>query len=352
LLNQYYYRELLKHVNILDNGAILLGENISVDGHGGRRIRVVTHAHSDHVNQLSDSVKESETILATPVTIEMIELLGYVSKSLKALFRLKARPLEYNQVFSTGVEKLILLPADHIIGSAQVMVDYKGYRLGYTGDFKLTKNTVIMKNLDVLVIEATYGNPTHRRPFKDSIPEILYELVNYGLAYYGQVFIYGYHGKVQEAMRILRERGVSEPFVLTEKIYEITKALEKYGFKIDNVFKEGLGRRFEKNIVFKHMMSASRRRLDGSALHIVLSGWEFREPFRKIDDHTYLVALSDHSDFDDLVQYVERAKPGLVVVDASRNGDPEGLASSLREKGYCTITLPGDPESQIEEYCS
>ncbi|MGB9827284.1 exonuclease [Thermosphaera chiliense] len=351
MLNQYYYRELLKHVNILENGAILLGENISVDGHGGRRIRVVTHAHSDHVNQLSDSVRESEIILATPVTIEMIELLGYVGRSLRTLFKMKAKALEYNQVFSTGVEKVTLLPADHIVGSAQVMVEYKGYRLGYTGDFKLTKKTAVMKNLDVLVIEATYGNPTHRRPFKDSVPGILYELVNYGLSYYGQVFIYGYHGKVQEAMKILREKGVSEPFVLTEKIYEITKALEKYGFRIANVFKEGPGRRFERSVVFKHMMSASRRRLDGSALHIVLSGWEFREPFRRVDDYTYLVALSDHSDFDDLVQYVETAKPGLVVVDASRNGDPQGLASSLREKGYCTVTLPGDQESQIEEYC-
>ncbi|MEM1635163.1 MAG: MBL fold metallo-hydrolase [Thermosphaera sp.] len=352
MLKKYYYRELLKMVDILDNGAILLGKNISVDGHGGKRIRVVTHAHSDHLNQLVESVRESEVILATPITLEMIQLLGYVSRSYIPLFKSKAKALNYYTVYSTDVEKITLLPAEHIVGSAQVLVEYNGFKLGYTGDFKLTSDTPIMKNLDLLVIEATYGNPNHRRPFKDHVPDILYELVDYGLSYYGRVVIYGYHGKLQEAMRILRAKGINEPFVLTEKVFEITKALEKYGIKIENVFKEGSYRERERYIVFKHMMAASKRRLDGSALHVVLSGWEFREPFKRIDDHSYLVALSDHSDFDDLVKYVELAKPNLVAVDASRDGDPYSLAKSLRERGYCTIILPGNGETQVEELCT
>jgi len=347
------YKTILEIVDIRENGAVLLGSSISADGHADRPIRVITHAHVDHLWGLEESIKHAKRIVGTSITLELIEVLNYVGRDLLPYYRMKRRPLEYGECMDVDDDKLCLLPASHIPGATQVYVEHKGLKLGYTGDFKLDGKTVVMKNLDALVIEATYGNPSNRRPFKDVVPEVLTYIVEEGLLRYGKVYIYGYHGKIQEAMAILRERGVDAPFVLPRKVYEATRLLEKYGFRVGDYMSENSMRKLgkgERLIVFKHMNSAEYRRLDGTALHVVLSGWEFREPFRRIDDYTYLVALSDHADFDDLVRYVEESNPQLVVVDASRDGDAWSLRSALIDRGYCAIVLPGSSiTSQLSE---
>ncbi|ADV64573.1 MBL fold metallo-hydrolase [Desulfurococcus mucosus] len=335
------YRRLLELVYISEGGAVVLGRNISADGHADKPVRVVTHAHIDHLKGLEESIRFSKTIVGTAVTLDLVEALNYVGRDLLPYYRLKRKPIGLNECMSIEGDRMCLLPASHIPGSAQVYVEHEGFKLGYTGDFKLGEGTVVMKGLDALVIEATYGNPKHRRPFKDVVPEMLAYLVEEGLARFRRVYIYGYHGKLQEAMLILRERGVEAPFVLPRKIFNATRLLEKHGFKIGNYVSEETGSSMgEGVVVFKHMNTAEYRRLDGGSLHIVLSGWEFNEPFRRVDDYTYLIALSDHADFDDLVKYVEAGDPGLVVVDASRDGDAWSLRDALVDKGYCAIVMP------------
>ncbi|MEM1761918.1 MAG: exonuclease, partial [Desulfurococcaceae archaeon] len=214
--------------------------------------------------------------------------------------------------------------------------------VGYTGDFKLTDKTDIMEGLDVLITEATYGNPLQVRSFKESIPQILVDLVVEGLAKYRRVYIYAYHGKMQEAMTNLRAGGIKSPFILPERVHKATKILEeKYGFNYGRYYRErdpvnsknGL-------IVFKHFNTAYNRRLDGSGLHIVLTGRFTKDPFVKVDDYTYVVSLSDHADFTDLIKYVELASPKLVVVDGSRSSNAEFLKAALIERGFCTTVLP------------
>ncbi|MCY0868203.1 MAG: MBL fold metallo-hydrolase [Desulfurococcus sp.] len=345
-------KRLLEYIGVHSNGAVLLGRNVVADGFSERAIRVVTHAHIDHVLGLEDSVKFSKIIAGTAVTLDLIEALGYVDRSILPLYKLKKKQLKYGECDTTSDDRLCLLPASHIPGSTQVYVESDGFRLGYTGDFKLDESTVIMKGLDALVIEATYGNPHYRRPFKKEVPVLLVDLVEEGLRRYKRVYIYGYHGKLQEAMMILRERGVDAPFMLPRKIFNVTRLLEKHGFRINDYWAEEEYRGFnnERVVVFKHMRAAEYRRLDGSGLHIILSGWEFKEPARRLDEYTFLLALSDHADFDELVEYVEKGGPGLVVVDASREGEAWSLRESLVKKGFCSIVMPSmNLHEQLEE---
>ncbi|AFL66095.1 MBL fold metallo-hydrolase [Desulfurococcus amylolyticus] len=357
MLSTGNYAKLLESINIRENGAVILGENTSIDGYAEKPVRVITHAHVDHLGGLEESIKYSKMIIATSITLDLIESLNYVDKYLLPYYRLKKKPLKYNEcLVIDDNETLCLFQASHIPGAAQVYVEYRELRLGYTGDFKLDGKTQVMKDLDVLVMESTYGNPNYRRPFKDEVPELFASLVEEGLYRYKRVYVYGYHGKVQEAMIILREKGIEAPFILPPKIYHSTRVLEKHGIKIGNYMHEedmlrGLNPG-EKAVIFKHMNVAEYRRLDGSALHIVLSGWEFNKPFRRIDDYTYLVALSDHADFDDLVEYVRRGEPKLVVIDASREGDAWSLRNALIEAGYCAIVMPSaNPWEQLNK-CS
>lgn len=332
-------------VDVKEKGAVLLGRNFTIDGHCKRLVRVVTHAHSDHMAGLRDSIVYCSAIVATLPTLELIyELSGLRSVYKYSLIR-KAIALDYDNEIIFENEKITLIKANHIIGSAQVLIETENYRLGYTGDFKL-EGTPIMKDLDVLVIESTYGRPEYRRPFKKEVKQLLVNMVLEGLESGGPVTIYGYHGKLQEVMNILRENKINDPFIMPPKIYRVTKIAEKYGEKIGEYYNiySADGRRLRKNtnryILFLHMSRAKYRDLR-KGLNIILSGWEFREPIKRIDSNTWLVAFSDHSDYDDLIGYVKIAKPRLVVVEGARGGAPYHLAKAIsRLLDIPSIVLP------------
>ncbi len=332
-------------VDVTSTSAVLLGKYFSIDGYWNRIARVITHAHSDHTRGLSESIEHSSMIVATPATLELVLELSRIRSSLKYLFKQKAIPLEYNTPLEVMDETITLLPSNHIIGSAQVLVRSGEYALGYTGDFKL-EGTPIMRDLDVLVIEATYGNPSYRRPFKKEVEELLVDVIEDGLAREGYIAIYGYYGKLQEVMKIIREKGITDPFIMPPKIYRITKIAEKYGGKIGEYYnihdREAcrIMRYGGRYILFQHMNRAEYRDLR-RGLNIILTGWEFRAPVRKIDDNTWIVAFSDHADYDDLINYVKEASPKLVVVENARGGAAYELAHGIRtELGIDAIVLP------------
>ncbi len=329
--------------------AILVGREITIDGFSKRRIRIVTHAHYDHVGGLSDSIMFSEYIIATPATHDLLVELGYVRKNQYSSYLRKRLSLEYYDEREFYGHSIELLPVTHILGSAQVRIVYDGLVIGYTSDFKMGEHTDIIKEPDILVIEATYGCPACRRPFKNDVIDLILDIIHDGLKRYGRVNIYSYYGKLQEIMRILRERGVEEPFVMNKKIYSITGIAEKYGWRIGNYYRLGTREAREiinsqRYILFEHMVKAKYRRLDGSTLNIILSGHEHEEPVRKIDEYTWLAAFSDHADFDELLEYVEKSSPKIVVVDGSREGYPYTFMKELRKRGWNAVVLP-----QIEQ---
>ncbi|WP_434731533.1 MBL fold metallo-hydrolase [Thermogladius sp. KZ2Tp1] len=339
---------LFKNVGIeKETRAITVGRYFAIDGYFPRPIRVVTHIHSDHTVGLSESLRVSSYIVGTPLTLDLLEELVIHGSGLHSLFRAKRRSLDYGERLEYQGSSITLVENAHTFGASSVLIELEGRRVGYTGDVKLGNNTRVMRDLDVLVIESTYGSPRYRRPFKHSVEEILVDTVRYGLRKYGRVHIYGYHGKLQEAMHLLRRSGIEEPFLMPERVYRATRVLEKHGVRIGEYYRERIGDEFERYVVFRHFNQAKYRKIDGSTLNVVLTGWEFENPARQVDEHTWVIALSDHGDFDDLVAYVEMSSPRVVVVDASRNGEPYELARELFRRGYVTFVMPDTGEDRV-----
>ena len=324
-------------VKITDRGAVVLGGIISCDGHFEDAIlHIITHAHSDHTRGLRESIYSTPFIGATPATRDVLEVLGFRIPASKFL------PLPYGQPVRIEDVYVTLHQARHIIGAAQVEVETSNLTVGYTGDFKLPGTPILRP--DILVIESTYGHPRNVRPFKHEVENLFVDLVMEGLSK-GPVSVFGYHGKLQEAMEILREAGLEVPFVAPDKIYRIAKIAEKYGMKIAPLYREGTRdaeeiMRSEWYVYFHHVAGRRKRSLL-RGYNIVLSGWEFQEPIRPIDYNTYLVALSDHADFEDLIEYVSESKPKVVIVDGYRSGSPHALAREIeRRVGIRALVMP------------
>jgi putative mRNA 3-end processing factor len=161
----------------------------------------------------------------------------------------------------------------------------------------------------------------------------------------GAVYVFGYHGKLQEIMQLLRKADVSVPFVMPEKVYAVTKVCENHGMNLGclslSTDKDGqalLGGDLP-CVAFYHMNSRQHVGLKNS--RICVSGWEFSTPCRQIGDREYLVALSDHSDFDGSIEYVKRSRAKQVITDNYRGGHGAILAKEIRKRlGVSAIALP------------
>jgi len=318
--------------SVTEKGAILLGRNVVADGPAPRLVRVVTHAHSDHIAGLGFNVKRSLFILATPVTHRFLDILGVGVPPAKRL------ELPYNTPIDVDGETLTLYPARHIAGSAQVMVESGSASYGYTGDFKMP-GTAPMEGLDVLVIDATYGSPQLERRWGewDSISALI-EIIERHRSQ-GPVWIYGYHGKLQEIIVELRRRGVEDDIFTDATTLALARvASEFYGEPLRGVHLMDGGP--EWGIVLLHTIKfKSYRRRPG--VHVVLTGWELQAPARQVADRVYRVAFSDHASFGEIIEYVDSARPGFVVVDAYRSKTARLTAKYIeRRLGIRAAAMP------------
>ncbi|RLI12922.1 hypothetical protein DRO33_02010 [Candidatus Bathyarchaeota archaeon] len=334
--------DLLRKARITSNGAVLLGRKVACDAHEpSRPVRVVTHAHNDHIGGLSRSLRECSWVLMTEATRDLLSVLKR-----KDILRLpNVVGLKYNRPFDLGGEVLTLVRARHIIGAAQVLVeDEEGTRLLYTGDFKFPGTPVV--EADVLVMEATYGRPGQVRDFEPEVEERLVELVRTGLRE-GPVYIFGYHGKLQEVMQILVDGGIWAPFVLPPKVYEVTRVCERYGMIVGDYVPtwsdeaRELVSRGEPYVAFYHTSSYGRVRGRKAAMRITVSGWELSRPVREVSKGEFVVGLSDHADFEGLLAYVEECGPKLVITDNYRMGSGAILAEEIRRRlGVPAFAMP------------
>src|SRR5262249_49906692 len=117
---------------------------------------VITHGHSDHARP------GHRRVLATPETALILRArLGDESfGSLEAL--------ELGHELRIGDVKVRFLPAGHVLGSAQVVLEHAGLRIVVSGDYKRRRDPTCAAfepcPCDVFVTEATFGLPVFRHP--------------------------------------------------------------------------------------------------------------------------------------------------------------------------------------------
>ncbi len=332
---------MLLKASVTAKGAVLLGKYVACDGFDeASPLRVVTHSHADHLTGLRKSLKECKIVMMTPATRGLIDAL----KGPSFLMAGNVKTLEYGTTLIYKDESVSLHYVDHILGSAQVLVeDADGTRILYTSDFRLPRTPII--EADILVIEATYGNPYRVRPFWKRVENILVSLVEDCLKR-GPVYLFGYHGKLQEVMQMLYEAKVRVPFIVPERIFQVAKVCERHGMKLgDSLLLSGeekassILHEGEPCVAFYHMNS--RRSVGEDAFRIYVSGWEFSSPCRQVGEKEFRVALSDHSDFEGLLGYVRRCKPKMVITDNYRGGDAVALAREIEKRlGILAKPLP------------
>jgi Cft2 family RNA processing exonuclease len=290
---------------------------------------ILTHAHADH------AAAGHGEIWATPETL--------------ALYRRRhpdwagtARPLAYGQPAAGEDMSLTLLPAGHVLGSAQVRIEARNGALLYTGDFKLrssrTAAPAAAAPADVLVTETTFGLPVFRFPPREELEARLVGAAREALAEGETPVVLAYAlGKAQEAASVLADAGIAT--VLHGAAWKLLPEYEAAGFAFpaSRPYESGPAGEGEALIAppscsrTEMVRKVKRRRV------IYLSGWAVREASRAELDADVLIPWSDHADFDELLRHVAAVAPRRVLTMHGFAGD---FARILEARGVAADALP------------
>jgi len=303
--------------NVRANGEVELGEEVGCDGSTKKPIHVITHAHADHMGGLTTGGR----LVATPETLDLLAALGKLKHK-------NPLGLAYEKPLQLKDGTLTLFKANHILGAAQVMVETKEGSMAFTGDFKFNGTRVL--HPDELVIEATYGRPEQRRNYTD-VDLLLVDLVETALQK-GPVEVMASNGKLQEVLALLAQLPRGIPIIVDSKGYAIARVYEKYGVRLPEYLEASTERalRAVRDKAYVALWPLNARHT--SRTTTVLVTGRSMKPFERLKDNLYLVGLSDHSDFDDLVLYVHESHPRIVITDAYRSPSAPILAKELQER--------------------
>ncbi|MBB5397626.1 MBL fold metallo-hydrolase [Mucilaginibacter sp. AK015] len=256
---------------------------------------VISHAHADH------AVSGNTNVYATAATNAFMQL-RYGKSAAKVSYT-----AAYNAPFTIGDVQLTLIPAGHMPGSAQVLMEYKGTRYLYTGDYKLQPDSTCepfeFVKADVLITESTFADPNTAHP--DPVEEIkkLNDIkINILLGAYSL-------GKSQRLIRMINDYAPQKKILVHHRVMPVNAVYQKMGFDLGphqiygrKLMKEQL----EYVYIVPPFTFDSYLRATG-VKRLFASGW------KNLQVNTQdTLFISDHADWNDIIKTIEQTQPGQI----------------------------------------
>ena len=279
---------------------------------------VITHGHSDHARAGHGAV------LATAATLDiMAERYGLG-------FAEQMQAAAYGEVVPRDEVEVTLVPAGHVLGSAQAAVRWKGLTMVVSGDFKRRRDPTCAAftpvPCEVFISEATFGLPVFRHP---EPAEEIDRLLRSVRQFPERAHLVGAYalGKAQRIICLLREAGWERPIYIHGALERLCALYQKHGVDLGPLAPATTAAKkdFAGEIVIAPPSALqdrwSRRFPDPVAAFA--SGWmQVRARARQRGVELPLV-ISDHADWDELTATVDELRPGELWIT---HGREEALA--------------------------
>lgn len=302
----------------IEGGIKLTRAGLALDFRRRQPRAFVSHAHFDHMAR-------HELALCTPATACLYQ---------HRLGKREVAELPYGKQVDFGGMSLTTFPAGHCLGSAMLLADDGNQRLLYTGDFKLgpsaTADPAELPRADVLIMESTFGRPRYRLPPRDEAIAQLVHLVGELLAQHATPVLHLYPlGKAQEVTRILSDHGIRVQ--QHPEIYAISRVYEKCGVALGR-YAAYRPESDPRSAVITLPKSCLRFRLAGLVrpVSIAVTGWAAGGATLQRLGVEHAIPLSDHADYDELLEAVARVAPTRVYCTHG----PAEFVDHLRAAGW------------------
>ncbi len=300
--------------------AIHVGDyRISLDAkEAGANLNFVSHAHSDHTG----GVKKNSEILCSEITRDLVQT--------RTSFELK----------TVGAPKGVeLLDSGHMLGAKQLYAESENYgTVVYTGDYQMQKSPVAerieIRRADTLIMDSTYPFPNVVFEEKEEVITAMQHYIKARMDTGSTLFGTYSMGKAQELIRICNEVGVAP--LVDGNIARISSVYAKHGMKLDFATRE-LGNGVVDDdfkepvwIVSMHKVDLVRNlvaSMNRRVFTAIATGFAMTQRFNT----DVQFALSDHADFKQAVEYIERCGPKQIY---TRGQGCEVFAKNLKSHGY------------------
>ena len=265
---------------------------------------IVSHAHADHASP------GSLNVYCTNPTKAFMEL-RYKHKAARNF-----NVIDFNNYFNVGDVKITFLTAGHILGSAQVLMEYKTIKYLYSGDIKFqsdpTVEPTVTINADVLITETTFANPGFIHPNAEE--EIKTLLSKNGPIVIGSYIL----GKAQRINAIINQILPDKKVYIHFDIYPYHKIYERLGaFKLDyELIQKKDIRGGREGIYIVPPLTYQSYKIQYPYTFAFASGWDH------LQNGQTLLKISDHMDWNELMHYIEQVKPQEIW---AIHGNPEKL---------------------------
>lgn len=284
-------------------------------------IDFISHAHSDHIS----AAKSSKNALLSSATMELINAAYGINVSSRR---------------TEGIEGVRLISAGHILGSRQLVIegnDGTGKTI-YSGDFQMDKSSVSepieIEGAETLIIDSTYPHYglrfDEREVIENKIARWTVRKMEEGIVLFGAYAI----GKAQELISILNRYGVRP--VVSKKISRVNEVYKRHGIRLE-YFSAFDGADHE-SAVRGNFVGITEKRI--SILKPILKRIHGKEVFSAVAtgfSKLYNLGadaqfdLSDHADFYQRIEYIERVAPRRIFTYGS---NAKVLAANLVKAGY------------------
>lgn len=292
---------------------------------------VISHGHADHARSGSSAV------LATAATLAIMRQ-RYGDDAGGTL-----QGLRYGERIAIGGVSVTLVPAGHVLGSAQIVLEHQGCRVVVSGDYKRRRDPTCPsfepQPCDVFVTEATFGLPVFRHPpDRDEIARLLHSVALYP----DRCHLIGVYalGKCQRLILLLREAGWDGPLYLHGGLIGLCEMYESLGVALGPLVPvAGIEREALKGQIVLAPPSAladrwSRRLPDPVAA--MASGWMRVKQRAKARGVELPLVISDHADWDELTETITGLGAGEIWVT---HGNEEALVHYAGTRGLAARPL-------------
>ncbi|NNM77232.1 ligase-associated DNA damage response exonuclease [Sphingomonas sp. ID1715] len=292
------------------DGIYIPAADVWIDPSTPKPRALVTHGHSDHARGGHGAV------WATPETLAIMDA-RYGAQ--------QANPVAYGESIRMGDVEVSFVPAGHVLGSAQIVLDHAGERIVVSGDYKRRSDPTCPpfepQKCDVFITEATFGLPVFIHPDTgDEIDKLLAALH----ANPDRCVLVGAYalGKAQRVITELRLRGHDDPIYIHGALQRLCDLYAEHGVPLGEL-RPATG--VAKAEIAGHVVLAppgalndrwSRRLPD--PITAMASGW-MRIRQRAVQRNVELpLIISDHADWHELTETIQEIAPKEVWVTHGR----------------------------------
>jgi putative mRNA 3-end processing factor len=298
---------------------------------------LITHAHSDHARSGSRAYlahEHSEALLR-----------------LRLGKNISLQTVRYGEVIEINEVRFSFHPAGHILGSAQIRVEYKGEVWVFSGDYKLENDGFSAAfepvRCHTFISESTFGLPVYRwKPQVEVFNEMNTWWANNASQGICSVVIAYSLGKAQ---RILKHLDQTHGKVYTHpSIFSMHEVMREYGHILppDDLFdKQAKSEKYTNALLIIPPAADGGEWMQklGAYEQAFASGWMQIRGTRRRSNATKGFVLSDHADWPGLNAAVEQTGAERVIVT---HGYTSSFAQWLCEKGIRAEVAKTDYSSE------